>query len=318
MSSWSAAASPAATWHGLGKAGATIVEVARVRTETGVIDLTFDEVVIALGARTRIRALPGVREHALPFKDLADAIALRNHVLHQLELADADLDGAERRLTFTFVGAGYAGVEALAEAHDLVRDSLRHYRACATCRSAGCSSTAATASWRRPPSASARTRPATSRAAGSRSGSGPGSRPSTPPARRSPTARASTPPRWAFPRPAASRRPSRGRGRPTGGPSSRTIGFDSTPAAHTSVYRYRTLGQVASLGRHRGIAQLPGIRLRGFDGWVVARAYHLLQLPSLTRRSRVLADWTTSGIFRRDIAELTALNAVGATEVHRA
>jgi NADH dehydrogenase len=61
-----------------------------------------------------------------------------------------------------------------------------------------------------------------------------------------------------------------------------------------------------------------GVRLRGFDGWVVARAYHLLQLPSITRRTRVLADWITSGIFRRDIAELTALNAVGATEVHRA
>src|SRR5687768_6598018 len=83
------------------------------------IDLTFDEVVIALGALSRVPAIPGLREHALQFKDLADAIALRNHVLHQLELADADLENAERRLTFAFVGAGYAGVEALAEAHDL-------------------------------------------------------------------------------------------------------------------------------------------------------------------------------------------------------
>jgi NADH dehydrogenase len=83
-------------------------------------------------------------------------------------------------------------------------------------------------------------------------------------------------------------------------------------------YRYRTLGQVAALGRHHGIAQLPGVRLKGFDGWIVARVYHLLQLPSVTRRSRVVADWITSGLFRRDIAELTALNAVGATEVHRA
>ena len=83
-------------------------------------------------------------------------------------------------------------------------------------------------------------------------------------------------------------------------------------------YRYRTLGQVASLGRHHGIAQLPGARLRGFLGWTVARTYHLLQLPSFGRRSRVVTDWITSGLFRRDIAELTALNAVGATEVHRA
>ena len=101
--------------------------VARIRTETGVIDLTFDEVVIALGALSRVPDVPGLREHALQFKDLADAITLRNHVLHQLELADADLENAERRLTFAFVGAGYAGVEALAEAHDLVRESLRHY-----------------------------------------------------------------------------------------------------------------------------------------------------------------------------------------------
>lgn len=87
---------------------------------------------------------------------------------------------------------------------------------------------------------------------------------------------------------------------------------------HVKPYRYRTLGQVASLGRRRGIAQLPGVRLRGLDGWIVARVYHLLQLPSVGRRSRVLVDWITSGLFRRDIAELTALNALGAMEVRRA
>ena len=52
-------------------------------------------------------------------------------------------------------------------------------------------------------------------------------------------------------------------------------------------YRYRTLGQVRVAGRHHGIAHLPCVRLRGFDGWVVARAYHLLQLPSAGRRARV-------------------------------
>jgi NADH dehydrogenase len=82
-------------------------------------------------------------------------------------------------------------------------------------------------------------------------------------------------------------------------------------------YGYRTLGQVASLGRRRGIAQIPGMRLRGYAGWLVARGYHLLQLPSITRRARVITDWTTAALFRRDIAELSVLNAVGATEVHR-
>src|SRR5215208_5145403 len=62
----------------------------------------------------------------LEYKDLADAIALRNHVLRQLEAADAVVDPqvARRHLTFVFVGAGYAGVEALAELADLVRDAL--------------------------------------------------------------------------------------------------------------------------------------------------------------------------------------------------
>ena len=65
------------------------------------------------------------------------------------------------------------------------------------------------------------------------------------------------------------------------------------------------------------IAQIPGMRLRGYAGCVVTRGYHLLQLPSVTRRSRVMTDWLTAALFRRDIAELSALNAVGATEVHR-
>ena len=73
--------------------------------------------------------MPGLVEHGLSFKSLADAIDLRNHVLHELEAADAEDDPAEqaRRLTFVFVGAGYAGVEALAELSDLLDDASRHY-----------------------------------------------------------------------------------------------------------------------------------------------------------------------------------------------
>jgi NADH dehydrogenase len=42
-------------------------------------------------------------------------------------------------------------------------------------------------------------------------------------------------------------------------------------------------------------------------GWHIARAYHLLQLPFASRRLRVLGDWTTAAIFRRDVAELSSL-----------
>jgi NADH dehydrogenase len=72
-------------------------------------------------------------------------------------------------------------------------------------------------------------------------------------------------------------------------------------------YRYRMLGQVATLGRYKGIAQIPGALLRGFPGWFVTRTYHLYQLPLLTRKLRVVADWTTALFFRRDIAELSML-----------
>jgi NADH dehydrogenase len=72
-------------------------------------------------------------------------------------------------------------------------------------------------------------------------------------------------------------------------------------------YRYRSLGQVATLGRHRGIALVVGVPLRGFVGWFVTRTYHLYQLPLLSRKLRVVADWTVGLFFRRDIAELSML-----------
>jgi NADH dehydrogenase len=72
-------------------------------------------------------------------------------------------------------------------------------------------------------------------------------------------------------------------------------------------YRYRMLGQVATLGRYKGIADVLGLRFTGFLGWFITRTYHLYQLPLLSRKLRVVADWTTSLFFRRDIAELSML-----------
>ena len=69
-------------------------------------------------------------------------------------------------------------------------------------------------------------------------------------------------------------------------------------------YRYRMLGQVATLGRYKGIADVLGLRLRGFPGWFVTRSYHLYQLPLLPRKLRVVTDWTVALIFRRDVVEL--------------
>src|SRR5437762_12294666 len=101
----------------------------QVDTEEALVNVTYSKLVVALGAVPRTFPIPGLADHAFGFKDLADAIALRNHVLLRLEAAAAAPTDAHRRreLTFVFVGAGYAGVEALAELSDLARDALRYY-----------------------------------------------------------------------------------------------------------------------------------------------------------------------------------------------
>jgi hypothetical protein len=65
-------------------------------------------------------------------------------------------------------------------------------------------------------------------------------------------------------------------------------------AGDPKPYRYKMLGQVATLGRYKGIADVLGLRFRGFVGWFITRTYHLYQLPLFSRKLRVVADWTTS------------------------
>ena len=100
---------------------------ATIATEAGPHLVRWQDLVLALGAVPRTVPVPGLTEHGLSFKSLPDAINLRNHVLRRLEAADAEQDDAVRRaqLSFVFVGAGYAGVEALAELSDLVEDAMR-------------------------------------------------------------------------------------------------------------------------------------------------------------------------------------------------
>ena len=91
--------------------------------------LDWDRLVVALGSVSRMFPIPGLAQYAHGFKTLAEGIYLRNHVLEQLELADASSDPEERRarLTFVVVGAGYAGTELIAELRALVHRALRLY-----------------------------------------------------------------------------------------------------------------------------------------------------------------------------------------------
>jgi NADH dehydrogenase len=68
-------------------------------------------------------------------------------------------------------------------------------------------------------------------------------------------------------------------------------------------YRYRSLGQAATLGRYKGIVALGRIPIRGFLGWFGTRTYHLYKLPLLSRKLRVVTDWTVALFFRRDSVE---------------
>ena len=338
----------------LGRATAldTDRRAATVETETGRLEVAYDQAVLALGSIARVLPIPGLADHGLGFNDLADAIHLRNHVLRRLEAATAETDRAraEAHLTFVFVGAGYAGVEALAELSDLVRDALRHYPGLPRHRARWVLVDAAPTILPEIPSRlgeyaarqlekrGVEIRTSTtleSVGAGTVVLSG-GERIATHTLVW--TAGVTPNPRL---RELGLPLDERGRvvvdamlrvegraglwalGDCASVPNEATPSMPDPPTSQHALrqarrlaknlsgapkpYRYRTLGQVATLGRHRGIALVLGLPLRGFLGWFVTRTYHLYQLPLFSRKLRVVIDWTVALFFRRDIAELGML-----------
>jgi NADH:ubiquinone reductase (H+-translocating) len=326
--------------------------IVTVATDNGELEYEYEQLVLAAGAVARVPAVPGLEEQALGFKDLAEAIHLRNHVLRQLESAASDVDPARRaaHLTFVFVGAGYAGVEALAELSDLVDDASRYYPELAgTPRRWVLVDAAPRILPETPPRLSEyaarelRGRGIDVRVGTTLEEAGEGW------ARLSDGERIETrtlvwtagvrPNRiaaeWGLPVDEQGRVLVDAHLRVEGRdnvwalgdlarvPNAATPGsFDPPTSQHAlrqarrlarnvegelEPYRYAMLGMVATLGRYKGIADVLGLRLRGFPGWFVTRTYHLYQLPLLTRKLRVVTDWTTALLFRRDIAELGEL-----------
>jgi NADH:quinone reductase (non-electrogenic) len=92
-------------------------------------DVTYDQLVLALGAVTNFYHIPGLAEHALTMKTLGDAILLRNRVIDALELADNQVDETARQTTLTVViaGGGFAGVETIGAVNDFLRDAMKFY-----------------------------------------------------------------------------------------------------------------------------------------------------------------------------------------------
>jgi NADH dehydrogenase len=324
----------------------------RIETEGGIFPVGYEQLVVAVGAVSRVLPIPGLADHGLGFKDLADAIYLRNHVLRRLEVAAASSNKTHqsRELTFVFVGAGYAGVEALGELSDLVRDARRHYPSLTDIPSrwvlvdaapkilpeipTRLGDYAAAQLTRRGVEIKVNTRleKLDRHAAALSDGEQiltstlvwtAGSRPSPNvgdfglPLDERGRVRVDQTLRvegyedvWAL-------------GDCARVPNAATPGQPDPPTSQHALrqarrlarnlrgdvgqYRYRSLGQAATLGRYKGIAEVVGLPLRGFLGWFVTRTYHLYQLPLLSRKLRVVADWTVSLFFRRDVAELGML-----------
>ncbi|MEW1720037.1 NAD(P)/FAD-dependent oxidoreductase [Streptomyces sp. NPDC093109] len=94
-----------------------------------IVDEPYDHLVLAPGSVTRTFDIPGLTEHARGMKTLAEAAYLRDHVIAQLDLADAATDPAERasRLRFIVVGGGYAGTETAACLQLVTTAAARRY-----------------------------------------------------------------------------------------------------------------------------------------------------------------------------------------------
>jgi NADH dehydrogenase len=93
--------------------------------------VSYDHLVLALGNVTDFRGLRGLPEHAMPFKNLGDALHLRSHVIRALEEAAIERHDERLRrqlLTFVVAGGGFSGVEVAAELNDFVRDVAKSYR----------------------------------------------------------------------------------------------------------------------------------------------------------------------------------------------
>jgi len=103
----------------------------KYENNSGIYDtLKYDYIVICCGSAVNLSIIPGMQDHAFPIKTVGDAIALRVHVIEQLEKAEVEDDPKAKQLLLSFIiiGGGFSGVEVAGEINDLVRDSNRFYQ----------------------------------------------------------------------------------------------------------------------------------------------------------------------------------------------
>ncbi|MBA2567265.1 MAG: NAD(P)/FAD-dependent oxidoreductase [Thermoleophilaceae bacterium] len=320
--------------------------------------LRYDHLIVAVGSVSRVLRVPGLAEHGMGFKTISEAIALRNRALQNLEVAESldDADARRSYLTFVFVGAGYAGLEGIAELQDYVADVVERYP---RCRLDGTRWILVEALDRVMPEIDARlagfaTRELRARGIDVRTGTrlarldenevwlSTGERI---PARTLCWTAGVKPPQllermgleldddrrirvdrmlraagrenvWAIGDAAAVPDPAADGARPSPPTAQHAIrqgrlAADNVAAAlggrPPKPFRYKTRGVFVDMGRHKAVAEVGGIRMRGFPAWFAARTYHLMMAPGVARRLRLVADWTVGLLFGRDAAELGQL-----------
>jgi NADH dehydrogenase len=321
-------------------------------------EMPFDQLVLTPGSRSRTLPVPGLAQHGVGFKTLGEAILLRNHVLSRLEAAAQRPPRDPRRraaLTFVFVGAGYAGVESLAELEDLARWAMKHIPELGPDEprwllieardeilpeiDVALGRYAARELERRGIEIKTGTRLESVEGGVVRLSDG-----ESFPAETLVWTTGVKP----EPLAALSSLPVDDQGRLIVDAAMRVQGHENViwgagdaaavpdllgggfcpPSAQYATrqgkqlaanvlatlegrkvepFRFKALGVLCSLGRYKGVAIVLGVRLRGFPAWFVARSYHLLQLPTLNRKVRVVLDWTLSLFFPRDVAALGSL-----------
>jgi NADH:ubiquinone reductase (H+-translocating) len=323
-------------------------------------ELSYDVLVMAAGSVARTLPIPGLAEHGIGFKTVGEAIYLRNHVLARLDAASStdDPQVRTRALTFTFVGGGYAGVEAFAELEDMARYAVRHYYP--ELSTADMRWVLVEASGRILPEvdldmATYTAKQLTARGMDVRlntrlesiSDEGlvrlsdgeqfssetlvwtAGTRPNPvlaetdlPVDDRGRVQCETTlqvrgmPDAWAAGDLAAVPDITKEPGASTA-PNAQHAVRQAKRLAHNIVavlegrqpepYRHAYVGSVASLGLRKGVAQVYGVKLKGWPAWMMHRGYHVSRVPTFNRKARVVADWVLAALFRREIISLGQL-----------
>ncbi|MGH3981484.1 MAG: NAD(P)/FAD-dependent oxidoreductase [Pseudonocardiaceae bacterium] len=325
-------------------------------------ELGYDVLVVAPGSVARTLPIPGLAEHGIAFKTIGEAIYLRNHVMTKLDEAASTLDPEQRKrlLTFTVVGGGFAGIEALAELEDMTRFAVENYypnlkvedirwvlveaagRILPEVRetlgvytveqlekrgievylstaaksfenghvvlSDGTEFDTDTIIW----TAGVKANPVLADS----------DLPLDKRGRVEATAAMQVvghPDVWTAGDNAAVPDLSRTEQDPTATcpPNAQHAVRQARLLSKNIIkvirggkpkdYYHKNLGAVASLGLHKGVAELFGVKVKGWPAWFLHRTYHVSRVPTFNRKMRVVLDWTLALFFRREVTSLGSL-----------